>query len=163
MAIVSNIPFKQFITPKKIITAGLLVGVIDGVAAIINYLIKGGKHPEKVFTFIASGFFGKEGLTGGTSMVICGVVFHLLIACIWTAIFFFAYSKIRIMRKNWIITGSIYGIIVWAVMTRLVMPLSNTPLIPFKINQAIIAAMILIIAIGLPLSFIATKQYRKNT
>ena len=141
--------------------SGLLVGLLDGTAAIINYLIKGGKHPEKIFNFISSGVFGKSGLSGGADMVAWGILFHLLIAFIWTLMFFWAYSKISLMRKSRIITGIVYGIIIWIVMNRLVLPLSNTPAIPFKMNQAIIAVLILIVAIGLPLSFIAKKQYLK--
>jgi len=162
MEIAATYTAKKTFKSKTILFTGLLVGLLDGAAAIINYLVKGGKHPEKIFNFIASGVFGKDGLNGGITMVAWGILFHLLIAFTWALFFFLLYPKISVMRKNWIITGIIYGLIIWVVMNRIVLPLSNTSPIPFKINTAIIAALILIIAIGLPLSFIASKKYSKT-
>lgn len=163
MELTATYTAKKTFKSKTILFAGLLVGLLDGTAAIINYLVKGGKHPEKIFNFIASGVFGKDGLSGGTTMMAWGILFHLLIAFTWALFFFLLYPKIKVMRKNWIITGIVYGLFIWIVMNRIVLPLSNTPSIPFKINAAIIAALILIIAIGLPLSFIAYKQYSKTS
>lgn len=142
--------------------AGILVGTMDGLSAVIHYLIKGGQHPEKVFNFIASGLFGKAGLSGGVQMVVAGILFHFIIAGIWTFIFFRAYARIEIMRRNRIITGVLYGLLVWTIMTRVVLPLSRTPKIPFRWEPAITGALILIIAIGLPLSFIANRAYKKS-
>jgi hypothetical protein len=47
-------------------------------------------------------------------------------------------------------------------MNRVVVPLSNASVSPFNLKQAIIAALILITAIGLPLSFIAHRFYSKR-
>ena len=37
---------KGVFTTRIILSAGLLVGILDGIAAIISYLVKGGKHPD---------------------------------------------------------------------------------------------------------------------
>ena len=153
---------KGIFTTRLIISAGLLVGLLDGLAAIISYLVKGGKHPEKIFHFIASAVFGSTALKGGTDMLLAGIAFHLLIAMIWTLIFFWLYSHIQAFRENWILTGIGYGAMVWAIMTQLIVPLSKAPAIPFQWKQALIGMLIIIVAIGLPLTFIAKRQLKQG-
>ncbi|MBL0270186.1 MAG: hypothetical protein IPP99_16410 [Chitinophagaceae bacterium] len=157
----ANTPQKLF-TTRLIVSAGLLVGILDGIAAIISYLVKGGKHPEKIFHFIASAVFGSTALKGGTDMLIAGITFHLLIAMIWTIIFFWAYANIKTLRTCWILTGIGYGAMVWAIMTQLIVPLSKAPAIPFNWKQAVIGMLIIIVAIGLPLAAIAANQSKRN-
>ena len=59
-------------------------------------------------------------------------------------------------------TGVVYGLFIWLTMNRIVVPLSNVAAFPFRITSAIIGASILMVAIGLPLSFIAHKFYTSN-
>ena len=161
----NNLPannLKGVFTTRLILSAGLLVGILDGIAAIISYLVKGGKHPEKIFHFIAIAVFGSTALKGGTDMLIAGIAFHLLIAMIWTIIFFWAYANIKAIRTNWILTGIGYGAMVWAIMTQLIVPLSQAPAIPFQWKQALIGMLIIIVAIGLPLAFIANRRLKSS-
>ena len=60
--------------------AGLLAGLLDIAAALIQYAANGGKTPSIVFKFIASGVFGRKAFAGGTAMIVAGFIFHLLIA-----------------------------------------------------------------------------------
>ena len=144
-----------------ILKAGLLAGSLDITCALVQYYLKTGKDPSNVLRFVASGAFGKEAFTGGTTMAVAGLLFHYVIAFSWTIIFFFLYPKIALMRKNIIVTAFLYGAFVWLVMNRVVLPLSAAPPQPFIINQAIIAMLILVFAIGLPLSLFAKRSYSR--
>lgn len=146
---------------KTVLVAGLLVGTLDILAAIIQTLING-REPLMMLKFIASGVFGKSALTGDTAYAFFGLFFHYCIAMVWTTIFFIAYPKINFLAKNRIATGIGYGVFVWVGMSQIVLPLSNTPALPFNLKGAIIAVLILIVAIGIPLSFMANKFYRKG-
>lgn len=145
---------------STLIVAGLLTGFLDGMAAVIQSLINGG-DPLKVFQFIASGIFGTPAFSGDNTMVALGILFHFCIAFIWTLIFLFLYPRLKLNSMNWIITGVLYGIVVWAGMNFIVLPLSNTPALPFTWNGAIKSILILIFAIGLPLSLLARRHYSK--
>ncbi len=153
---------KGVFTTRIILSAGLLVGILDALAAVIQHFAKGGKHPEKIFQFIASAVFGPTALKGGTGMLMAGIGFHLLIAMIWTLIFFWVYTNIKAIRTNWILTGIGYGALVWAMMTRVIVPLSKAPVIPFQWKQALIGMIIIIAAIGLPLAFIANRRLKSS-
>ena len=142
-----------------VLFTGLFTGLMDGLAAILQYTLNGGKNPANIFKFIASGLFGKEAFTGGTMMVAWGIVFHFLIAFLFTLLFFLAFPKIEWLRQNKILGGILYGVVIWAIMNLLVVPLSNTPPVPFQPLKALVAAMILIVCVGLPVSLLANKYY----
>ena len=145
---------------KTILVTGLLAGTLDALAAIINYTINGGKLPSRIFQYIASGAVGKQAFTGGTGMVILGIIFHYTIAFAFTLFFFLVYPKISILSKNKILTAIVYGIFVWLVMNLIVVPMSSVPISPFNIKQAIIGAVIVMLAIGLPVSIIIGRYYQ---
>ena len=146
----------------KILQAGLIVGTLDILSAFIYYYIKTGKTNFLViFKFIASGIFGKDAGAGGTGMIVAGFILHYAIAFSFTVFFFWVYPKVNVMSKNRIVTGIVYGLFVWALMNLVVVPLSNTVHRPFKIEGALINMGILIVCIGLPLSFMANTFFKK--
>jgi hypothetical protein len=148
----------------KILQAGLITGTLDILSAFIYYYIKTGKTNFLViFQFIASGIFGKDAGTGGTAMILAGLILHYAIAFSFTIFFFWLYPKIKVMSKDRILTAVVYGLFVWIVMNLIVVPLSNTVHRPFKIDGALINMGILIVCIGLPLSFIANAFFRKRS
>jgi hypothetical protein len=146
---------------KAILYTGLLAGLLDGVAAILNYMIGGGKNPVVIFNYIASGVFGREAFSGGLLMALLGLLFHFIIATGWTTLYFLAYPKIYFLAKSRIVSGIAYGLFVWVVMSQVVVPLSHVPVnpAPFDIYKTMVSIGILIVAIGLPISIRANKYY----
>ena len=143
-----------------ILSTGLLVGLLDGLAAILQYTINGGTKPASIFKYIASAVFGKEAFTGGTPMILLGVFFHLLIALLFTALFYLLFPRIPLMQQNPLLAGILYGIFVWLVMSQVVIPLSALTPPKFDIKKSLIAALILVVCIGIPVSYLANKYYR---
>lgn len=147
----------------KIIQAGLIAGTLDILSAFIYYYIKSGKTNFLViFKFIASGIFGKAAGDGGAIMILAGFFLHYTIAFAFTIFFFWLYPKVNVLSKNRVVTAIVYGLFVWAIMNLVVVPLSNTVHRPFNIANAITNMCILIVCIGLPLSFIAKAFYKKS-
>ncbi|MBI2427565.1 MAG: hypothetical protein HYV29_01965 [Ignavibacteriales bacterium] len=126
----------------------LIAGTLDIAAAMLNFVIATGKNPFRVLQFIASGVFGKDAFTDDLLMPVYGLIFHFCIATIWTTLYFSAYPKIKIAATRWMLSGVLYAVIVWSVMTQAVLPLSNVPQQPFDIGRAALAAAILIVCIG---------------
>ncbi|MBI3122933.1 MAG: hypothetical protein HYZ10_00880 [Ignavibacteriales bacterium] len=153
---------KSYSATATITKAGLLAGTLDILCALVQFYMRTGKNPAAVLKFIASGIFGKAALAGGTEMALLGLLFHFIIAFTWTIIFFFFYPQISHVTKNKIIAGLLYGLFIYAVMTRVVLPLSNTPKIPFNAVQAAIGIILLMFAVGLPISLIVSRFYSVN-
>ena len=135
-----------------------MFSTLDIIAACLQYYMKTGIVPENVLKYVASAVFGKEAFTGGTLMSVCGLLFHFLIAFTFTTFFFFIYPRLKFLSFNVILTAIFYGVFVWTIMNRIVLPLSNTPVTPFIWMGAAIAAGILSLCIGLPLAIIAKRE-----
>jgi uncharacterized membrane protein YagU involved in acid resistance len=147
---------------KIILLSTLLVGTLDIIAAVSLYVIQSGKKPDNVLKFIASGIFGKEAFTAGVSMVFWGLAIHFCIAFSFTFFFFIVYPALANYLKNKIALGAVFGIFTWIVMNLLVLPLTNIPKMPFDSVQALLNVLILIIAIGIPLSWMASTYFNSK-
>jgi len=142
-----------------ILSVGFFVGFLDASAAVINYVLNTHKSPIVITKYIASAVFGKKAYSGEPSMIVFGFLFHFLIAYSFTLLFFFLYPKINFLSKYRFMTGIMYGIFIWLVMNLFVLPLTSVTKQSFTLKPTIIGILILIVAIGLPLSYIAYHYY----
>jgi hypothetical protein len=139
----------------------MLTGTLDAIAAIlISYKIP----PAFIFKFIASGWFGPDAFKGGTGMVIWGLVFHYLVATIFTIVCFLVYPIVVGILKNRYLTGIIYGLLIWVIMNFGVLPFTNIHKGPMHLSAIGLIQGIgaLIICIGVPVAVIA-DNYHKNS
>lgn len=155
-------PEKNRYPMKTVIKAFLVAGTADIVLALLKYYLESGNNPVRVLYFIASAVFGDEAFDGGTIMAASGLLFHYLIAFIWTILFFKWYPWLPGIKKNKWLTGLLYGIFIWLVMNLVVVPLSRTPPVPFDPQQMIYGLLILTVAVGIPLSFMIDQHYSKK-
>jgi hypothetical protein len=152
---------------KTVLLTGLLAGTLDATAACIQYYINTGKNPALVFRYVASATFGNKVMTGNLyGWAACGLLFHFLIAISFTLFFFLMYPQIKKWIPNKFVAGILYGLFVWVIMNMLVVPISfGKPIFDIQsviFKKAAVAAAILIVAIGLPVSLIANRYYSKK-
>lgn len=146
-----------------ILKAGLLAGTLDISIASLQFFLRTEKNPVIVLKYIASAVFGRTiAYADGALMPLLGLLFHYIIAFGWTILFFYTCRKLTVLWKYPIPAGLLYGIFVWTMMKFAVLPLTKVAPIPFDLAQAAIAAGILIVAIGLPVSLICSKYYREK-
>lgn len=139
-----------------IIGLTLLTGTLDMTAAVIT---NPNATLEKVSKYIASGVFGSAAFNGGMDMVWWGIGLHYLIALLFCTFFFLLHPMFYSWFRSKFLTGVIYGIVIWFVMSHGVVPLSHAPLPSYELIKMLKACSILIICIGLPLSYISTSYY----
>jgi hypothetical protein len=146
---------------KKIVTIGLVAGTLD----IAENLIFNGFRaitPWRVFQYIASGLIDGRAFQLGWVAVGLGVILHYAIALTWTAIFYLASLRLPIITRRPVISGLIYGAMVYLVMNFIVLPLSGIPHPPATISLAsrINAVLALLFCIGLPISLLTRRVQR---
>ncbi|MGS2763286.1 hypothetical protein [Sinomicrobium sp. M5D2P9] len=144
---------------RAILLNGLLVGTLDISLACIQAGIRG-VGPGRVLRYVASGIFGDAASSGAIMYAFYGLFFHYVIAMCWTILFFILYSRLHLWKYNRVITGIGYGILVGLLMNFVVVPLSSVPRGPVELSSVITAIAILIVAIGIPLSFGAYSFYQ---
>lgn len=134
-----------------VITIAFAVGILDGLAAIINSFLRSGVKPEQVFRFIASALLGKTAYSGGAGTALLGLGLHFLVALIWSALFFAAYPRMRWLQGNKWLTGFGYGIFIWLVMTFIVLRAAGLLRLPLDPGGAVTGILIHMFLVGLPI------------
>jgi uncharacterized membrane protein YagU involved in acid resistance len=143
---------------KNILWIGLLAGTLDAIAALLlNYKIE----PAIIFRFIASSVFGKAAFSGAEEMIVAGVIFHYLIAYLFTTAFYLLYPFAFATFKNKYVVANVYGAITWLIMNLIVVPLSKIGPHAIKPMAIVTGLFVLIICIGLPVALIAHTKYQK--
>ena len=137
---------------------GALAGTLDAVAASTHFYLNTGKSPAFVWRYVASALLGPAASTGGGGIIVTGIAMHYAIAFGWTLLFFLAASRFSALRSNPWVIGPCYGLVVWLMMTRIIVPLTRIgPPKTFNATQAAIGALILVACIGIPIVFGAVR------
>lgn len=125
---------------RAVILTGLIVGAMDITSAIILTLIRG-STVTRLMQFIASGLLGRSAFDGGTATAALGLLLHFVIAFGLVTVFYIASRSLAFLEAQPVISGIVYGLIVFAVMNLVVLPLSAAhprhALVPDLIQVAI--------------------------
>lgn len=111
----------------RILGGGAVGGVIGGMVMAMFAMIfaaangKGFLMPLKL---IAATLFSKDAMSGGAGVLLVGLMIHMMASIGW-GIIFAAVMRRALSTANGIPIGAIFGIVVWAIMTFVVLPLVN--------------------------------------
>src|SRR5882724_7092222 len=109
---------------RAIFWIGLAAGTLDITENLVFNHFRG-ISPWRVFQYIASGLIGMKSFQSGWSSVALGFAIHCAIALTWTGIFLFAALKFSTITRRPLLSGVIYGCLVYLIMTFMVLPLSG--------------------------------------
>jgi len=140
---------------RAIAITGLAVGTMDITSAIIITLLRGGTI-MRLLQFVASGLLGKQAFAGGLPIAALGLALHFLIAFGLVTVFYFASGRLAFLRQHPVTSGIIYGLIIFAVMNLIVLPLSAAA--PrHSLSGDLIQIGIHMFVIGLPASLLLRR------
>ena len=83
--------------------------------------------PLAIMRAIASGLIGKAAHGGGPPVELLGLLLQWAMGVLIAAIYMLATAAVPGMRRRWIPTGILAGVIIYFVMVYLVLPLSAAP------------------------------------
>ena len=107
--------------------AGVAAAVLEMVAVLPIQYFALHNSPDRIFQFIALGWQGMAALKGGVSSIMLGVAIHLLVSLGAAAVFALASLEAPVLRRRWVTSGLMFGLVVYGVMTWFVIPLSAIP------------------------------------
>jgi hypothetical protein len=108
---------------RTIALTGLIVGAMDITSAFI-IAISRGSTATRLLQFVASGLIGQKAFQGGAATAALGLGLHFVIAFSLVAVFYAASRRLAFLRRQAVVSGLIYGLIVFGVMNLIVLPLS---------------------------------------
>ena len=113
----------------RLLKAGFLTGLIDGVFSSVLTVFFYHSTVERLFQGVASTILGRKALDGGIATALVGVAMQFGVAFGWSAVFLFVVSvspgirRVLGSRFGAIKVASVYGPSIWLVMSCAVIPL----------------------------------------
>ena len=145
---------------KSIVYGGLAVGILDGLAATVNAGVRG-ISPVRVFQYISSALFGSAAFEGGTTMMLLGILLHFGVGFGVAIAFYLLVRAFPSLLSQPLVTGTLYGIVVYFAMAYAFVPLTLVRQGLFSWNGFITGIIIHILFVGLPVALIA-KRYERG-
>ncbi|MCC7002757.1 MAG: hypothetical protein IT357_11430 [Gemmatimonadaceae bacterium] len=143
---------------RRILLAGGLAGVLDLAAAIVQGAIRG-TAPERILQSIASGILGRDAFDGGGMTVLLGLELHFFIALSAATVYLVAAERWTVLAERWVLWSGVYGVLVWAVMNLVVLPLSAAPFrFQFSVAAVMVAWTIHVVCVGWVIGFVARRS-----
>jgi uncharacterized membrane protein YagU involved in acid resistance len=144
---------------KTIIIAWLVAGTADICAAMLLYYLRTGNNPSAVLQYITSAVIDTTAYTRSMAINIAGLLLHYIIALLFVTLLFILYPVMHRLFNNRVCWAAVYGLFIWAIMNLLVLPLTRLPAQPIQPLKALQGILVLVLAIGLPASFIIHRYY----
>ena len=105
----------------KIIVGGLVAGLVDvGAASLINRV-----EPLIILRAIASGVEGRAAFKGGWQSALLGLGLQCAMSIVIAALFVGVVSRVKPLRRHWVLAGLAAGPVIFMVMEFAVVPLSR--------------------------------------
>jgi uncharacterized membrane protein YagU involved in acid resistance len=144
-----------------VLLGGLAAGLVDIVNAMAFWYLHSDVSPGRILQSVAAGLLGEEAFAGGGATAALGLVLHLGISLAMAAVFWLAVRRFPSLLARPMAVGIAYGLVTWAVMNHLVVPLSRAtppPFIPAWFVDGVLAHVLLF---GLLLAFLARWSARR--
>jgi len=147
---------RRFGIVRAILTGGLIVGVLDLADAFIFFGLRGATL-IRIPQGIAAGLIGRPAaISGGMRTAALGVALHFLNATLIVMIYVLASRVIPALAKRPFLFGPLYGIVAYAVMTFVVVPLSAIHSTGFPATPALVNGLLIhMLGVGLPSALMA--------
>ena len=113
---------------SRLARAGLLTGLVDGLFSSILSVAFYHSTVTRLFQGVASTVLGASAFDGGTSTAALGLLMHFGVAFGWSAVFLMVLMRSRWVRlliaspSGVVKTASLYGLLIWMVMSLVVIP-----------------------------------------
>ena len=140
---------------RATLLATLAAGTLDILAAIVTNLQV---SAQVVLQSVAGGWLGSTTYRGGWPTAALGLASHYGIMLGIAAVYVLAAARLPVLRRQWIVSGIVYGVAVWLAMTYVVVPLSASTLSPPDSLMAPLKPIVIhILCVGLPIAWIARR------
>lgn len=140
---------------RAILWGGFFAGLLDLIAAITQSVGRGGSA-TRLLQAIATGILGRASYEGGSASAALGLVAHFTIAFGAATVFVLVARRIPFLLSIVWLSGPVYGMIVWAMMKFVVLPLSAYPHGGGSTPRGMMTAVLIhVFCVGLPIAIAA--------
>jgi hypothetical protein len=157
----ATFPARRSRALRAIFWGGLIAGVFDITYAFVFYGLRNRLSPARILQSVASGLLGADAFKGGLGVAALGAALHFLIAFTAAAVYYAASRRLNFLLRNAVACGIVYGVLIYALMNYVVVPLSAAP--PRGTPPPVVLVTGLLVHmffIGLPIALFARRYSR---
>jgi hypothetical protein len=147
----------------RIVVIASLVGVVHALVNCLIQFVFFRSSPAYVFQFASSTLMGTAAFEGGIVTALLGMALYMAISFVFVSLFFGFASRISTLVRFPMISGVVYGLLVWTIVNLIIIPASAAPPLEWSFVSAYINGLIYIGTIGIPITHFAHKFYVKST
>jgi hypothetical protein len=142
---------------REVLTAILLGGVIAGTIDIFAASVISGRSPAHIMQAIAGGLLAKASFDGGIGTMVLGAILQEAMGVLIAGIYVVVSKSAAAMRRLWIPSGLVYGVVVFFVMNYVVVPLSAWKATPHFTSVKFAENMAAMLLFGLIVAFFCRR------
>ena len=150
---------KHHYPTRTILLSGLVAGVLDLTFAYFAF----GRPFPRLLRGIAGGLFGPSAHQGGVGTAVIGFVCHFVISIGAAATYYLAAKKLSWLNRFPVVSGIIFGLLVYEFMHLVVLPLSayHSPLAFPPLFARDVASHLFLV--GLPIALIVRLDLARDS
>jgi ribose/xylose/arabinose/galactoside ABC-type transport system permease subunit len=107
-----------------VLAGGLIAGTLDILYAYTFWAVKSQVPAQRIFQSVAAGLLGEASFDGGWGTAALGLALHFLIAISIAVVYYQVALRWPPLWQQPLLSGAIYGLMVYGVMNHIVVPLS---------------------------------------
>jgi uncharacterized membrane protein YagU involved in acid resistance len=140
-----------------LLVGGSIAGALDMLFAI-SFAAYNGTAPAELLQTVASGALGEAAFTGGASAAALGLLLHFLLSYAWAGVFLFVAVRAPVLMRQPLVSGIIFGIVVFLMMRLVVLPLSAFPFpVRFRPLATVLDLLSHMLFFGMPIALAARR------
>ena len=144
----------------RVALAGLAGAAVDFVYATSLGLIDG-RGPVKVWQGVAGGWLGKAAGEGGLASAGLGLATHVGIATCMAGAYALAATRLPILYRRPLLMGALYGLPLYGVMYRLVLPLRWPGIFPRWDGMRSVLDVLAHVGVGLAIAVVLSRSAKE--
>jgi uncharacterized membrane protein YagU involved in acid resistance len=145
---------------RAVLAGGTIGGALDLLFALI-FAATNGLAPPQLLQTVASGLLGQAAYSGGAGTAVLGLACHFVLSWMWAALFVAAASRWAVILARPLLTGAVFGILVFFGMRLVVLPISAFPHpVTFRPLAATLDLLSHMLLFGVPIAMAARRIVR---
>jgi hypothetical protein len=139
-----------------LVMAGVAGAAVDGLYASAVGLMHG-RSVVRVWQGVAGGWLGKQASEGGVASMLLGLATHFGIAICMAAAYAAVASRVRLLYRRPVLCGALYGLVLYLVMYRIVLPLRWPAVFPKWDGVQSLADIASHVGVGLAIALVLSR------
>jgi uncharacterized membrane protein YagU involved in acid resistance len=153
--------FSERLLPDRplalVLLGGLLAATLDIVYACVFWAIQAAVPPSRILQSVAAGVLGKSSFEGGAVTAALGFLLHYLIVLGMAFAYYVVARRWPPIRRRFLLAGAAYGLLLYAVMQYIVVPLSRAGAGPQDRLWITLSVAAHAVLVGIPIALFASR------